>query len=504
MPKNKKKPFNEVYKLSTQVVSVVEISEQVKSELLDIMQRLGIVSAKRRLRQRAESYNKLGSINHWGMDWRKAYAEVKSIRCPESLGLPSKLMEWTVNDVAKCILAQQAATIANLREKIWARYPGVENEELRIKAYNLLKSTDFRSDSFLRRIVRDEFERGHSSVNNQIVYQPQAPKVKRINRYIYRISASGLIWGKQVQFNIKSNRKPTGQIRLIYNYDSLNFEIHFLVNYGSYIKSDEQEKTLIGIDKGYTEAFIDSSEKTHGEGLGKLLTIKSNRITNKNRQRGKLFALKRKIELHDARLAARILENNLGRKTENKRYQKDQSRIASLIGQASKSLFNEGKLKVFAEDLTQPIKNKRRSKAMSRKLNSWVKGYMRDSLQKWASWSDSTITEVNAAYTSQTDASTFTLLGRRVGDSFIRHTGDVVQSDCNAAKTILHRGADKEITRYMKASEVQAVLLRRTAMFLNLEGKSLDDAVELGWLDSKHRKNSEFQKLVSGSLPTSR
>jgi len=56
----------------------------------------------------------------------------------------------------------------------------------------------------------------------------------------------------------------------------------------------------------------------------------------------------------------------------------------------------------------------------------------------------------------------------------------------------------------MKASEVQAVLLRRTAMFLHLEGKSLDDAVELGWLDSKHRKNSEFQKLVSGSLPTSR
>jgi hypothetical protein len=79
-----------------------------------------------------------------------------------------------------------------------------------------------------------------------------------------------------------------------------------------------------------------------------------------------------------------------------------------------------------------------------------------------------------------------------------------VQSDCNAAKTILNRGADREITRYMKSSEVQAVLLRRTAMFLKLEGKSLDDAVELGWLDSKHRKNSEFQKLVSGSLPTSR
>lgn len=71
-------------------------------------------------------------------------------------------------------------------------------------------------------------------------------------------------------------------------------------------------------------------------------------------------------------------------------------------------------------------------------------------------------------------------------------------------KTFFTSGADEEITRYMKSSQVQAVLLRRTAMFLELEGKSLDDAVELGWLDSKHRKNSEFQKLVNGSSPTSR
>jgi hypothetical protein len=104
-----RKALYEVHKLSIQVVTVIEISDLVKTELLDIMGRLGIVSAKRRLRQRAESYNKLGSIKHWGMDWRKAYPEIRLFRTPESLGLPSKLMEWTVNDIAKCILAQQAA-----------------------------------------------------------------------------------------------------------------------------------------------------------------------------------------------------------------------------------------------------------------------------------------------------------------------------------------------------------------------------------------------------------
>jgi hypothetical protein len=89
-------------------------------------------------------------------------------------------------------------------------------------------------------------------------------------------------------------------------------------------------------------------------------------------------------------------------------------------------------------------------------------------------------------------------VGERRGDSFIRITGVVLQADLNAAKNNMNRGADEEITRYMKSSEVQAVLLRRTAMFLELEGKSLDSAVELGWLDSKHsQKLSQILTLCS-------
>lgn len=417
MTKGKKKPKNEIHKLSTQIINVVLIDDAAKSEVLDIMERLGIV--------RSESYNKLGGVRHWGMNWRDAYPEVRAFRTPESLGLPSKLMEWTVSDVAKAILAQQAATIARIRGKIWARYPGSENEEARNEAYRKLNSTEFLSDSFLSRIVREQFQRGHTWVGNQIVYQPEAYSVTQVNRFVYRLSVSGLTKGKRIQFNMRSNRKPTGLIRVIYNSELDRFEIHFVVNFGIYTKSPDSERTPIGIDKGYTEAFIDSNEKVHGEGLGELLTKKSNRITNKNRKRGKLFALFRKYEKHAPAKAARILENNLSRKTENKRYRKDQAAISSLLGQASKSLFATGKLKIYAEDLTEPIKNKRSSKAMSRKLNSWVKGQMRDSLQKWADWSDSVISEVNAAYTSQTDAVTLTLLGKRDGDRFIRHTGVV-------------------------------------------------------------------------------
>ncbi|NEO92667.1 MAG: transposase, partial [Moorea sp. SIO3G5] len=223
----------------------------------------------------------------------------------------------------------------------------------------------------------------------------------------------------------------------------------------------------IGVDKGYTEAFYDSDGQAHGQELGKVTTKKSDRICTKNRNRGKLWALHRKLEKIDPAKSARILKNNLTRKTENRRYRQNQSELAAIIGAASKSLFNEEALRVFSEDLTQPIKNKRQSKAMSRRLTSWMKGKMRDSLQKWANWTGSVVIEVMPSYTSQIDSRNGTLLGHRTGDNFTGYDGVVLQADHNAALNILARGTDKDITRYMSRGEVQAVLLRRTARYLS-------------------------------------
>ncbi|WP_287360343.1 zinc ribbon domain-containing protein [Moorena sp. SIO3B2] len=278
---------------------------------------------------------------------------------------------------------------------------------------------------------------------------------------------------------------------MIHNHVLPRFEIHFLVDHGT-VEIPSELKS-VGVDKGYTEAFYDSDGHAHGKGLGKETTKKSDRICAKNRNRGKLWALHRKLEELNPSRSARILKNNLSRKTENKRYRQNQSELTAIIGAASKSLFNGESLKVFAEDLTQPIKNKRQSKAMSRKLNSWMKGQMRDSLQKWANWTGSVVTEVQPSYTSQIDSVTGTLLGKRSGDSFTRFNGVVLQADHNAAKNVLSRGTDQDITRYMSKTEVQAVLLRRTARFLEGMGLSLLDAIELGLLDCKHELCSGFQ-----------
>ncbi|NEO37890.1 MAG: transposase [Moorea sp. SIOASIH] len=467
-------------RISTQIVPVVGMTKSVELELLSTMKKLGIV--------RSESYNKLGSISHWSLDWKKAIPEVKSFRTPDTLGLPAKLMDWTVNDVAKAITASQAACTDAVIKKIYKRFPGKDNQKTRKELCKQLKTLAFQRLPLLHRLVRKEFQRGHSWVKNQIVYQQVGYNCKRLSRNTYQLELAGLRRGKRNRVIVRSNRKIKGQIRLVYNQLLQGFEVHFLVDYGTV--EIPPSRRSIGVDKGYTEALYDSDGQAHGKGLGKAATKKSDRICNKNRNRGKLWALHKKLKKLDPAKSARILENNLSRKTENKRYRQNQSELTAIIGAASKSLFNGESLKVFAVreawptalDLTQPIKNKRQSKAVSRKLNSWMKGEIRDSLQKWANWTGSVVTEVQPSYTSQVDSVTGTLLGKRSGDNFTRFDGVVLQADHNAAKNVLDRGTDKEISRYMNKTEVQAVLLRRTARFLKGMGLSLADAVELGWI----------------------
>ncbi|NEQ87087.1 MAG: transposase [Moorea sp. SIO2I5] len=475
-------------KISTQIVPVVGMTELVKVELLSTMKKLGVV--------RSESYNKLGSISHWSLNWKKAYPEVRSFRTPESLGLPSKLMEWTVSDVAKAITAQQAACTEAVVKKIYKRFPNKDNQKKRKEYATQLKTLAFLENSLLHRLVRKEFQRGHSWVKSQIVYQQGGYTCRQLSRNTYQLELAGLNRGNRNKIVVRSNRKIKGQIRLIHNQTLQRFEVHFLVDHGTV--EIPSERRSVGVDKGYTEAFYDSEGQAHGKGLGKVATKKSDRICAKNRNRGKLWALHRKLEKIDPAKSARILENNLTRKTENRRYRQNQTELAAIIGAASKSLFDGEALKVFAEDLTQPIRNKRQSKTVSRRLNSWMKGKMRDSLQKWADWTGSIVTEVQPSYTSQIDSRNGTLLGKRTGDNFTGFDGVVLQADHNAAKNILDRGTDKEITRYMSRAEVQAVLLRRTARFLEGLGLDLLDAVAIGILDSKHSRSQAFKQLLNG------
>ena len=109
------------------------------------------------------------------------------------------------------------------------------------------------------------------------------------------------------------------------------------------------------------------------------------------------------------------------------------------------------------------------------------------SLEEIGKLTGSSVKTVNAAYTSQVECLTGTLLGGRNGDLFTRYTGEVLQSDYNAANNILVRGTAPEITRYMKYRDVRPVLLHRTVRYLHSLGYSVTEALNNRWLSSKFK-----------------
>ena len=183
---------------------------------------------------------------------------------------------------------------------------------------------------------------------------------------------------------------------------------------------------------------------------------------------------------------ATILKNNLGYKVKSRRLKREKATIQNFIRSDLRRAITTPVV-IYCEDLTQPIKGKQLSLHINRKLNQWMKGELQTSIDKIALETGSTVSAVNPAYTSQVDSLTDTLLGRRLGDCFIRYTGDVLQADLNAAVNIRFRGQDNSITRWMKAGEVETELIARTVRYLVSLGVSVSDAINRDWLLPKFR-----------------
>jgi IS605 OrfB family transposase len=250
------------------------------------------------------------------------------------------------------------------------------------------------------------------------------------------------------------------------------------------------------MDKGYTEGFYLSTGEIVAANLGEKLTQKTERINQENKNRNRLYHHAKKQKNKEKR--EQMFNCNLGKKVKNKKLQRDKAEIKGMIRYGLKKILTSPRI-IYAEDLSSPIKNKTQSKRINRRLNSWVKGELQVSLEDISKLTGSTVKTVNAAYTSQVDHQTGTLLGSRNGDCFTRYTGEVLQSDYNASCVILSRGTDSEISRYMKYQKVREVLLHRTVRYLHSHGYRVNVALEKGWLLPKFKK--EALTIESEYLP---
>jgi IS605 OrfB family transposase len=208
------------------------------------------------------------------------------------------------------------------------------------------------------------------------------------------------------------------------------------------------------VDKGYTEVLTDSDGVHHGVTLGAVLTKESDRLKLKYQRRNKLK--------HIAKKKPWVTKHNLGRKKLDKQAVKHQAGVRTIVHEAVNHVIDKAAV-IVTEDLTSPIAGNKFGKNVSRRLSSWTKGVIASAIEHGSRRRGSTVIYVNAAYTSQMDSCDGSLTGKRRGEKFYRENGEVLQADVNAARNVLARLHDSEISRWLPYKQVKAILLKRTS-----------------------------------------
>ena len=448
------------------------------------------VMAHRAGRLRSDIWNKYGSLKCWGIPHQQLYKEFQKTNPPQLYQLPQKQWQKTFERVINDIHAvQSAAKVVVIRKICFHFQPEKDNQGNEIKESSFrdeliksLNSTQWLDYPLIHRWMRNAYSRGHSYVNNQIcVGISNGAVLKRVSRNIVSITISGDKIGKRkyekLTLLFKVGRvTPAGLFQIIFDDETGEVRLHFpqIVQ-----RQQAQGKGKCGLDKGYTEAFTDSNNKTYGNGIGKVMTNSVKKRHTRGKAKNKLYQIATKKNKNH------IFKCNLTKKRHNRIENRKKQTLGTMI-RAGVNDFYDVYNHAITEDLSFTIKNKRQAKSVNRRLSEWCKGTLQKSLEEISYRRSSSVTVVNAAYTSQVDSRHGVLLGTRDGEQFFTFDGEVLQADGNAARNIETRFDDADLSRSMKSIDVRKVLIKRTVAFLRLRDMTIDTAIDKGWFNPRH------------------
>ena len=397
-------------------------------------------------RLRKEIWHRFGSI---GGVARK-HREIRNdwVKTRDFTPLPAKAWKETLRDAMDDISLYEEACKLKVRKDISKRSSDKEEKK---RLFTLLKNNKWPTDPYLSRKMRKYKKHGKTNVSNQIVLEGGV--------YSQFQGKDGNTWlkvptferGKKLCIPLNSNIKLQGCLRIILT--GGNAQVHYAIKQKKFAKCGNE---ILGIDKGYSEAFADSEGEFYGENLGKVLTAETENRNRRGKARNKMFQIAEK-KPHKAK---NIYKFNLGRKKLNRNIEKKKILVRDIAFEAAHRIVDRA-AEVRAEDLTQPFSSKEKWKRYNRLMSAWAKGSLAEALESVTKARGSCLRFVNAAYTSQMDSKTGLLEGRRVGDEFHHVNGEVSQADTNAAVNIKQRADDTEISLYTPYKEVKAILLNR-------------------------------------------
>nr|WP_276977779.1 hypothetical protein [Ferrimicrobium acidiphilum] len=391
----------------------------------------------------------------------KSSNEISSLSLYSNLPIDGTIRNESTKDIVNDVLLYRAAGQQRVRRAIYTRAKDDEAELTRL--YTLLQQGEWTQENFLHRQMRRHLKHGHSKVNNQFIVRPDKYHTEIVDGKLVVVINIAAKYGQPIRLVTTTNGKSVDlsgkNITNIVKDDVTEIHYAFKKPLGR-----PRGTEVIAVDKGYTEAFVDSDGDEYGIGFGKVMTEYSDKTSKTNKSRNRLYALEQKHREAGGRTAKadHIKTNNLGTKKINARRSKAQNRIRNMVLQAVHSVVDKVGV-VVSEDLSRPIAKRRPWKKCNRRMSAWARGTLAEALESITQQRKARHVLVNAAYTSQMDSNTHLLEGRRVGDKFYCANGDVLQADFNAALNLLHRYSDQEITLYTPHKEVRRVLLARSS-----------------------------------------
>jgi IS605 OrfB family transposase len=365
----------------TRIILSLDINQAKYDALNEIAERCGSV--------RTKVWRSYGSISGLGAKFRPV--RDGWIAAGLMKNLPQRIWRATLSDSLNDIKANREAAIEQVIRHI---FRNIDDKDKRQELFKRLQN-DWINNSYLRRLMRKYWKHGKNHTFNQIVLEPGSYKCFSHNGKNY-IEVISLKRGKRIAIPIGSNYSITGQIRLILREGQV--EIHYTIDNTDFRTCGNKE---IGIDKGYTEVFVDSEGEFYGKDFGEVLSKESDSLSIKYQRRNKIKAVLDKLQHKNPKKAKRIIKHNLGRKKLKRRKQRHQALVKTIVFTAVNRVVDKAET-IVCEDLTKNFNSKNLGKNTNRRLSSWVKGLMASAIDIVASRRGSRVVLVNAAYTSQT------------------------------------------------------------------------------------------------------
>jgi len=418
---------------------------------------------------RADIWRRFGALGTVGKSVNDIRKDISAARWYSRLPVDGTIRNETTKDIVNDLLTYKAAAKLKVRQTI-ARRTRDENERKRF--YVLLKRDEWLADSFLHRQMRKHFRHGQSHVANQFIVRSDKYTTEIVDGHLIIVIHVAPKYGASIRLTTTSSGKNvslTGSNLRIIVKDGFT-EIHYATEK---VAGRECGDQVLGIDKGYTEAFTDSDGQHHGQTFGKVMTEYSDKVAATGKQRNKLHALEKKHRKAGNIIKAdRIRKNNLGRKKVDAHKGRVQKSLRTIAYRSAHSIVDKAAI-VVSEDLTTVMASKPQGRRFNRRMSAWAKAVLAEALDSVCEQRNAKHVLVNGAYTSQMDSTNGLLEGQREGDKFYRANGDVLQADHNAALNVLARLDDREITRFTSYKEVRRILLARSPAQLSVNRHEL-------------------------------